>query len=240
MAFPNNPATPTSAAPPCHACEALLPDALDGILTPADQSWFDAHLSTCAACSDMVADAQRGAAWLEILKTPRPEPSPALLARILAQTTGAQPQLVTKSVPHSSQPHRDEWVHPHTNVLPFRPHFFTPVARLLETRLAMTAAMAFFSIALTLNLTGVRLNQLHASGLRPSNIRNTWFQATAQAHRSYDNLRVVRVVTSRVESVREDLRDDSDATPEPAPRKQPTQPDGSTRLALTDKQGGLA
>ncbi len=104
----------------------------------------------------------------------------------------------------------------------------------------MTAAMAFFSIALTLNLTGVHLNQLHASDLRPTNLRNTWFQATAQAHRSYDNLRVVRVLASRVESVRENLRDDSNTTPEPAPRKPSTQPDGSTRLALTDKQGGLA
>ena len=238
MAFQPQPATPTSAAPPCQACEALLPDALDGVLTPADQAWFDAHLSTCAACSDMVADAQRGAAWLEILKTPRPEPSPALLARILAQT-----QPGTNSGARGLAP--ETWVvapripvHPH-NVLPFRPHLFTPVARLLETRLAMTAAMAFFSIALTLNLTGVRLNQFHASDLRPANLRNTWFQATAQAHRSYDNARVVRVFASRVASVRENLRDEPDATPEPAPNK-PATPDGSTRLTLTHKQGGLA
>ena len=199
----------------------------------------------------MVADAQRGAAWLEILKTPRPEPSPALLNRILAATqsitTLGATSLTTESwggPPHIvPQPH---------NVLPFRPRFFTPVARMLETRLAMTAAMAFFSIAVTLNLTGVRLNQLHASDLRPTHLRNTWFQTTAQAHRSYDNLRVVRVLASRVDSVRENLRTEPDPTPAPA------RPDGTTRrdtpanphLLLTKltvthkqaihKQGGLA
>ena len=241
-------------APPCQACEALLPDALDGLLTPADQAWFDAHLTTCATCSDMVADAQRGAAWLELLKTPRPEPSPALLNRILAQTSGANhvPHLVTTP---SGGLTPATWPAPiplPANVLPFRPRIFSPVARLLETRLAMTAAMAFFSIAVTLNLTGVHLNQLHAADLKPTNLSNTWFQATAQVHRSYDNLRVVRVLASRVDSVRENLRTtpDSQSTPTPnkpegTSRRQSPRPPAAPQVHLgefinTDKQGGLA
>ncbi len=245
----------SSSAPPCQACEALLPDALDGILTPADQAWFDAHLSTCGHCSDMVGDAQRGAAWLELLKTPRPEPSPALLNRILAQTSGANH--VTHLVTTSAGLAPAAWVVPSqlpVNVLPFRPRVFSPVARLLETRLAMTAAMAFFSVAVTLNLTGVHLNQFHAADLKPANLSNTWFQATAQAHRSYDNLRVVRVLASRVDSVRENLRGNPDPQPETQPT--PAKPQGTSRrqspllpvaphvrvaqLITTDKQGGLA
>jgi hypothetical protein len=184
----------------------------------------------------MVADAQRGAAWLELLKDPRPQPSPALFNRIVALTSGQThiKHLVTTSGPQHLIP--ATWPVPQqmplpANVIPFR--VFSPVARMLETRLAMTAAMAFFSIALTLNLTGVRLDQFHASDLRPANLKNTWFQATAQAHRSYDNSRVVRVFASRVDSVRENFRT------EPADEI-PAKPQGSTQLTLTDKQGGLA
>lgn len=191
----------TSSAAPCLACEALIPDALDEVLSETDRLWFDRHVMTCAACSEMVADAQRGAAWLGMLKTPRPEPSALLLSRILAETSGKE-TLTLVPARAAMQPAAA------TNVLPFRPRVlpgWSPVARLLETRLAMTAAMAFFSIALTLNLTGVRL---HATDLRPGNIRNTWYQATAQAHRSYDNLRVVRVLTARVELLRGDAQDE--------------------------------
>ncbi len=252
-----NPAKPIAdTTPPCQACEALLPDALDQVLSPADQAWFDAHLAACNACSSMMADAQRGAAWLELLKTPRPEPSPALFNRILAQTSGPHrvTHLVTTAGPQRLVPAAWPVVAPlpAANVLPFRPRLFSPVARILETRLAMTAAMAFFSIALTLNLTGVRLNQLHASDLQPSHLSNTWFQATAQAHRSYDNLRVVRVLASRVDSVRDNLRPDPD--PAPAPQSAPAKPEGtshrqapvdSTRLftqlaPVAHKPGGLA
>ena len=41
-----------------------------------------------------------------------------------------------------------------------RPGFMGRIRRFAEPRLLMTAAMAFFSIALTLNLTGVRLTDL--------------------------------------------------------------------------------
>ena len=46
-----------------------------------------------------------------------------------------------------------------------RPGFMASIRRFAEPRLMMTAAMAFFSIALTLNLTGVRLSSLRLSRL---------------------------------------------------------------------------
>ena len=73
----------------CLECEANLTDALDGTLSAADQASFDAHIATCATCSQMLDEATRGAAWLEMLKMPRPEPRAALLEKILAQTSGA-------------------------------------------------------------------------------------------------------------------------------------------------------
>ena len=46
-------------------------------------------MAQCGPCSQMLADARRGAAWLEMLRHPAPEPPAALLERILAQTSGA-------------------------------------------------------------------------------------------------------------------------------------------------------
>ncbi len=239
----SDPSDPRAArSPHCFACEEMLADALDQTLSDADQAFFDRHLATCAACSNSMADAQRGAAWLELLKAPRPEPSAHLMERILAQTTGAQTTGAqttgagTIRVPHSSQPYRDKWVPATTHVvplpirkiLPFRlpvPHINVPHINLprftgsrFEPRLAMTAAMAFFSLALTLNLTGVKLNQLHASDLKPSSIKRAYFEANAQASRYYSNLRVVHVMESRVEDLRQA---NADARPDSTPERQP-------------------
>jgi hypothetical protein len=73
-----------------------------------------------------------------------------------------------------------------------------------QPRLAMTAAMAFFSIALTLNLTGVRLRDLRASDFTPGGISRTVADASASATRSFQNLRVVYQVESRVSELRSD------------------------------------
>jgi hypothetical protein len=205
-------------SPMCMACEEMLADALDETLGEADRTWFDRHVSTCTGCSQRLADAQRGAAWLEMLKSPRPEPSAQLMERILAQTSDAQTSEAPAFLPSIPQPQP-------ARILPFRiplPRFNT----WLEPRLAMTAAMAFFSVALTLNLSGVKLNELHASDLKPENLKRTYFQANAQFSRYYDNLRVVRVMESRVEDLREA---NFSADPEPqqpaGPQAQPQQPE---------------
>ena len=219
--------------PLCLACEEMLPDFLDDVAAPADRIWFEHHIASCADCSQMLADAQRGAAWLELLKTPRPEPSAQLLERILAQTSGLPSGAADISHPIViGQPAVLPVVAPRpSNVLAFRPRLpnFASVA---NSRLAMTAAMAFFSIALTLNLAGVRLDQLHAA-----NLQHTYFEASAQAVRFYDNLPVVRTVESRVDTLRDANPDDAPA-PEskPAPKNpgpsSDLRPEG-TRLKLS-------
>jgi hypothetical protein len=212
--------------PLCLACEEMLTDYLDHTVSAGDEAWFSQHIASCADCSEMVADAQRGAAWLELLKTPRPEPSAALMERILAQTSGladdatpiviGQPAVLPVVAPMPS------------NVLAFRPRMPRVPAwtnsSWMNTRLAMTAAMAFFSIALTLNLTGVRLDQLRAA-----NIRHSYFEASAQAARYYDNLPVVRNVESRVDTLREENPDD---TPKPEPKPQPKNPGPTSQRQL--------
>ena len=86
---------------------------------------------------------------------------------------------------------------------------------LLQPRLAMTAAMAFFSVALTLNLTGIRITDLRARDLRPSNIKRTFSEANAHVVRYYDNLRVVYELESRVRDLQRSA-DSEEVTPIPA------------------------
>ena len=197
--------------PNCMACEELFTDVLDEVASASDLVFFDQHVAGCTSCMEAFSQAKRGAAWLDLLKTTRPEPSGTLMERILAQTSGAAGQAAGAAVGMvagagvAAVP---------ANVLPFvaRPvpvSQFTRLTRIaMEPRLAMTAAMAFFSIALTMNLLGVRLDQLHAEDLKPANFKRTFYEAKASGHRYYDNLRVVRVLESRVDDLRQSSQDD--------------------------------
>jgi hypothetical protein len=95
-----------------------------------------------------------------------------------------------------------------------------------QPRLAMTAAMAFFSIALTLNLTGVRLNNLHAADFTPSGLWHNASDMSASATRSFQNMRVVYQVESRVSELRGDERETlgSDREPASSPQPKPSAP----------------
>jgi hypothetical protein len=236
----------------------MLTDVLDGTLSPADQATFDLHLVGCISCADMLADARRGAAWMEMLKSPRPEPPVSLLERIIAQTSGqaekdAKPAIVLGPTDYLRTPApvtpntllgRPTLVpspalagaaipYASTNVLPFRTRITTGLRSfgqtMLQPRLAMTAAMAFFSIALTMNLTGVRLSQLRASDLKPSSILRSCYEAKAKVVRYSDNLRVVYELESRVRDLQRSSDDEgatgsSGSTSTPTNQSDPAKP----------------
>jgi hypothetical protein len=105
---------------------------------------------------------------------------------------------------------------------------------MLQPRLAMTAAMAFFSIALTLNLTGVRITDLRASDFKPSSLMRSAYEAKAKVVRYSDNLRVVYELESRVRDLQRSSDDNGptgSATPanqndpSASPKPDGTQPD---------------
>ena len=191
----------------------------------------------------MLADARSGAAWLNMLKPHRPEPSATLLERILNQTSGitnkVNEPIVLGSTDHLRTPNTlldsPSWtpaLNPATatpaRVLPFRQRFANAFRldtirhTLMQPRLAMTAAMAFFSIALTLNITGVRLSQLRASDFKPSSIKRTFYGTTASVMRTFDNMRVVYELESRVRDIQRasDSETPASETPAPAPSNQ--------------------
>ena len=237
----------------CAKCEAMLADVLDGTLSAADQAMFDQHLASCASCSLMLADARRGADWLEMLRTPMPEPSAALLERILAKTSGTIPAsthtLSFMPAPSftgaegagqlggiSGVPVRS------ATVLPFRSrvaaafHIKTISQTMLQPRLAMTAAMAFFSIGLTLNLTGVKLNELHANDLKPSSVKRSFYHANGAVVRYVDNLRAVYELESRVRDLQRSSDSDAPTAASESTGKKSTDPKSGTKDATPDQK----
>jgi hypothetical protein len=238
----------------CIQWEMLLADALDGLLRAEDQALFSAHKSACPACAALFEEARRGREWLEYL-SPEPEVPAGLLDRILAQTSprqsgqiegyglmaaGGSPRRVVP-MPQLSTP-------AHTNRVPGTPAWqrsgiMASIHRFAEPRLLMTAAMAFFSIALTLNLTGVRLSTVRLADLRPVDVRSIpgearsflerrLTMASTPVIRYYDHSRLVYEVESRVRELRRATEDNNRQKPSevsPGESKQtPGRIDGGT------------
>ena len=236
----------------CAVWEAMCPDAVDGTLTEAEQRAFDKHVAGCMHCAEELEQAQRGAAWLHMLKGHTPEPPADLMARILAETTGAAPAAEPAPVFVPAQA-EDMWSRPRVPVA--QPSRWGALwARVSDTfrvetassnfqpRFAMTAAMAFFSLALSLNLMGIRLRDVGHISLRPGSLSRTVADASASAERKFQNMRVVYQLESRVSELRNDespadrLQDDRQLQPQPA--AQPNQGDGEPQQPQPDRPHG--
>ncbi len=203
--YTNNPNSPA-----CGQWEMLLADALDGLLAPEDETAFAAHKMICPACASLFEEAKRGRAWLEYLAD-EPEMPAGLLDRLLAKTGPGQidgDSLAAEGNVLQIPPMAVMVGKNRRSMAPAwqRPGFMGHVYRYAEPRLLMTAAMAFFSIALTMNLTGVRLGSLHLSDLRPSTVRSMVERelttASTPVIRYYDHSRFVNEVGERMRDLR--------------------------------------
>jgi hypothetical protein len=231
-------------SPACGQWETLLADALDGQLRPEDETTFGAHMAVCPACTALFEEERKGREWLEFLAA-EPEVPEGLLDRILAQTGPGQAEGYGL-IPAGA------------NVLPMppawqRPGFMGRIRRFAEPRLMMTAAMAFFSIALTLNLTGVRVTSLRLSDLRPTAVRSFMERRITMAStpiiRYYDHLRFVYEVESRMREFRRTTQGDNDSNQQPnQPRpagageskQNPSRKDGGSRVDPPQQSGNPA
>lgn len=201
--LPGIPSTPsTRMHDPCLPWRALLPEAAEDLLDPIALLSLEQHLAGCAACRAELEDAHRGLAWLTMLKDDAPAAPDALLASILAQTTGAQetgvflpeqPAYVveTEPVPSAWQTALS-WMRgePGTWSSLLQPHF------------AMTGAMAFLSLCVTINLLNDSLS-LHNT--TPSGLEHTVANTEASVIRSLHGLRVIYRVESRVQELRTEV-----------------------------------
>jgi hypothetical protein len=229
-------------SPACGQWETLLADALDGLLRPDDESTFSGHMAICPACSALFEEARKGREWLEFL-SPEPEVPLGLLERILAQTGPGQVEGygLLPAAAGNAVAMPQPWQ---------RPGFMGHIRRFAEPRLMMTAAMAFFSIALTLNLTGVRITSLRLSDLRPTAVRSfVQRQATMASTpliRYYDHLRFVYEVEARMRDFRRSAEGEGQQSPQ-APAQKPNgsgeskpNPNGGSRVDPPQQSGNPA
>jgi hypothetical protein len=212
-------------SPACGQWETLLVDAMDGLLRPEDEATFSGHMATCASCAEMFEQVRRGREWLEFL-APEPEVPAYLLDRILVETGHGKldpGKLVVAGGPETAG-----------NVLTMtpawqRPGFKASLRRFAEPRLLMTAAMAFFSIALTLSITGVRISSIKMADLRPASVRSMLekriMTASTPIVRYYDHLRFVYEVESRMRELRQSTETEQ-SQPQNQSKPQPSSPDG--------------
>jgi hypothetical protein len=189
-------------SPACGQWETLLVDAMDGLLRPEDEAAFSGHMATCPACTEMFEQVRRGREWLEFL-APEPEVPAYLLDQILVETghgkldAGRLAVAGGPAVAGNVMAMAPAWQ---------RPGFAGRMRRFAEPRLLMTAAMAFFSIALTLSMTGVHITGVKMTDLRPGAVRSVVekriMTASTPIIRYYDHLRFVYEVESRMRELR--------------------------------------
>jgi hypothetical protein len=211
----------------CDECENLIADALDGTLSAADAAALERHKAECPLCMQMFRETEQGRNWMQYL-VEEPEIPEGLLKKILARTSEPGQQISGAVVPIRPQPARTAW---YRNPLPVLRQVFEP-------RLLMTAAMAFFSIALTLNLTGIKLSEVHAADLRPSRMKATlarqYYSTNEQLMKYYENLRVVYEMESRVRELRRST--EQETTPAPQNITKPPVRDGSPSSTVPKAQ----
>jgi hypothetical protein len=220
-------------SPACGQWETLLTDALDGLLRPEDEATFAGHMAGCKTCTALFEEAQRGREWLRFL-SPEPEVPSGLLDKILAQTGPGQVAgygLISGGA--KAVPMTPAWQ---------RPGFMGQIRRFAEPRLLMTAAMAFFSIALTLNLTGVRLSSVRLADLRPTAVRSFMERRLTMASvpivRYYDHLRFVYEVESRMRELRRGGEGEGQGTDNGGQQKKDDTAPGESKQTPGHKDGG--
>lgn len=205
----------------CEEWEMLLTEALDGLLPAGERAAFDTHGGECKVCAQLLRQAKQGQEWLAFLDI-EPEVPTDLVERIVGKTSGSVaggPLAVAGA-----------------GAIPAPVHTLgLPVPRAMwDTRMMMTVAMAFFSIALTLNLAGVRLTHLKLSDLTPAsmemNLTRQFYGAKSSLVRYYDNLRLVYEVESKMRDLRraEQMQQPQQQQQQPQQQQQvPANPNGN-------------
>jgi len=193
----------------CSEFDALLTEALDGILAGDRLSRFHAHANACSVCGPLFAEIDAGRRLLHSLEDV--EPPAHLLDNILASTIGLDTtRMHIPGRAASAQPswldRIQQWVGPVT----------APVFALVrQPRFAMSFGMAFFSVSMALNIASVKLADVRHVDLRPSAVVRQYHMTTGRVVKYYENIRFVYEIESRVREFKRVT-----APPEPSPKEQ--------------------
>jgi hypothetical protein len=203
----------------CSRFEALLAEALDAeaagqdgtevagtqALSPGIRQAFEAHRLSCRVCAPLYAEAREGMLLLRTME--EVEPPRNLVHNILAATSRAEAQGAMPARSHAQAGWLDRVRHG------LRP----TLGGLMHSRFVTSFCMAFFSISLTLSLTGVKIGDIdwHPNALRKSVVLE-YTQIEAKVMRYYDNMRLVYEFQSKVQKLKQAAA--------PAPNQDNTQP----------------
>jgi hypothetical protein len=210
----------------CGDFDARLADVLDGMMSGAELEAFKAHAAACMDCGPLFTQAQAGMQALKSLV--EVEPPMNLVHNIIARTSAIDPAMQPKmAAPTMGWLGRTrEWMSPVLN----------PVVRVIsQPRLAMTAAMAFFSFSLVLNMAGVKMSDFRNIDLRPSAISTTasmqYHQTTAKVVKYYENIRFVYELESRMKELTKDQpkSEPADDKKDQQQKQQQPQPDNTSQ-----------
>jgi hypothetical protein len=203
----------TSNGMQCHEFDALLSDALDGVLTGAQLDAFQVHARTCSACGPLFAEVQAGRNWLKDLT--EVEAPVSLVNNILASTTGVATQRLRVNV-SQSQP-SVSWLE---RAQAWASAAMQPIwGTVRQPRFAMSFGMAFFSLSVALSVLGIKPADLRQMSLRPAAIRHTYYNTQARVVRYYENIRFVYEVESRVRELKRNVTPAEPGSNESAPGK---------------------
>jgi hypothetical protein len=184
----------------CNEFDALLTDAIDGVLSGTVLDRFQAHAQTCRTCGPLLAEAEAGHNWLKGLT--EVEPPANLVANILASTTGVDTQRLRVPV-RTAQPHlslHTSWLERMRASLS---GFFEPIWETVrQPRFAMSFGMAFFALSVGLTVAGVKPADLRQISLRPSAIRHTYYATQARIVHYVDNVRPVLELQAAVRRIK--------------------------------------
>jgi hypothetical protein len=227
----------------CAAVELHLAEWAEGGLNDAERVRMEAHVAACPACREELEQARRGREWMLLLKEDAPPVPARLLERILAITQDPGAPHASASRPRGSTAAAGSTLSQTANAPVWQKNSVVVLRRtLFEPRLALVAAMAFFSITLTLNLMGVRLRALQLSDFTPAGMRRAitrqYVQADSRVVRYYENLRLVYEVEARVQQLKHATETAPSAAPAPQPEKHEPQHDHSERFQPGSGQTG--
>ncbi len=193
--------------------ENLASEYLEGQLDPARRLELEAHLASCPACGQMVADVRHVMEYCRSAE--EPEPAPWLVPKILLATIGErQPTLLERLAAFA------------------RPAF--------QPRIAYGIAMAVFSFSIIINAAGINLRQFTLADLNPRTwvyrADRTGHLLYARAEKFYYDLRVVYEIESRLRQLRQQSGQGSQgSSDQPGQESKPeTSPGGSTDKKLPD------
>jgi hypothetical protein len=108
---------------------------------------------------------------------------------------------------------------------------------ILDPRMMLTAAMAFFSISITMNVAGIRLGDLRPSNLKHT-VTRTYSDTNAHVQHYYENMRVVYQLESRVRELRRAAEASDAAVRSARPQQQQHRKAGAANLPTGNTPGG--